>query len=146
MTTPVIPGYAFRIESGEGGWYFAQVRRVNEQQWGQVGSLELFDDEDGSWVNNIEVTAAWQRCNIGAALIAAAIAANGTIYFSEAPYDNENDDADTRHCSVEGAALANSCIRKHMDVEWRTPAWARDSYSGSEGDGSQGGGSGSDGY
>lgn len=134
MTTPMIPGYNFRIEPGEGGYYNADLQRHNQQQWYRVGSLELLDDSDGSWVNNIDVQAEWQKRGVGTALIAAAIAHNGTIYFSEAPEDNENDDSDTRHCSEEAAALANSCIRKNMKVEWNVPAWARDEDSGSGND------------
>lgn len=131
VTSVEIPGFYFKIESGEAGWYTASVQEGTPQEdamqgWYEVGSLQLFEDEDGQWVNNIEVKEDWRRYGIGTALIAAAIADHEKIYFSNAPDDPDNDSDDTRHCSTEATALAESCITKHMAVEWETPSWARD--------------------
>ena len=124
------PAYTLRIDTGEGGYYTAFAQLAGQNAWFQVGELVLFYDDDGAWVNNIEVDESWRRRGIGTALIAKAIATEqDTIYFSNNPDDPDDDGEDTRHCSTEASALAEACIRKSMKVEWNTPDWARDDDS-----------------
>lgn len=88
----------------------------------EVGELTIYHDTAGAWINNIAVKDGMQGRGIGSRMVAAAAEEYGELYASSASKqeEDEQDDADdTRHLSVEGAALVASCIRKGiMKAEW----------------------------
>ena len=102
----------------------------------EVGSLELYEDSEGRyWLNNIDVKPDYQRKGIGLSLLNEAVNAYGEIYaatnFSK---DQEEEDADTRHLSQEGAALVNCALRNGiLQPEWCfNPRFERDELWNSE--------------
>lgn len=108
---------------------------VNGQEY-QIGELELYEDEDDrNWVNSVEVDNQWQRRGYGRLLIQEAIDRYGKIYFSTQTKQEAVEDDDTRHLSVEGAALANSCVRRGMNVELCHPRDFEEPSGGDYGDG-----------
>lgn len=85
-----------------------------------VGHLDLIEIDGSYWINNVGVRDSAQRCGIGTKMYRAAHAKlNEPIYASRGHKNEDTDDDDTRHLSVEGAALVNSLIRNgHMNGGW----------------------------
>src|SRR5579859_248635 len=72
----------------------------------QVGELTLFEDDDGFWVNDIEVNQAYRRQGIATELVKAACREHGTIFFSLQTKAQCTAEGDTRWMTTDGAALA----------------------------------------
>lgn len=87
----------------------------------KVCDFVYFEDKNGNyWLNSANVEIEFQRKGIGTAMIKQAVEWYGAIYFSKAQrYYHDRFQGDTRYLSTEGAALANSCLRKGIiNEEW----------------------------
>lgn len=77
---------------------------------GAYGTLSLYVDENlDRWINHIQVAGFARRLGIGNKLVQKAIETHGHIYASNSPID-PGGAGDTRHLSMEGAALVNALI------------------------------------
>ena len=87
----------------------------------KLGELELYQDNNGRyWINNINVNQWARGKGVALKLLQKAIANHGTIYASN--QDASQDTAsDTRHLTEAGYALVRACIKKRMNVVYRSP-------------------------
>jgi GNAT superfamily N-acetyltransferase len=84
----------------------------------QVGELTLWVDDEGYWVNHVEVHERYRRRGIATMLVKAACKRHGKIYFSRQTKDQCTDDDDTRYMTDDGAALASKLVDSwDSDVE-----------------------------
>ncbi|NEQ85347.1 MAG: DUF4157 domain-containing protein [Moorea sp. SIO2I5] len=92
--------------------YTARDKNWPEGSLKEWGHLDLYsDNQDGYWINHIEVKQNVQRMGIARLLVKKAIEDHGDIYASNSHYDRENPE-DTRHLLEDGAGLVNSLIKK----------------------------------
>ena len=86
----------------------------------KAGELSLFEDhKERQWLNNVSST--HQSVGIGLSLLIAAVETHGAIYAATDGFQSfqEVNDDDTRHLSIEGAALVNSALRNGILLqEW----------------------------
>lgn len=86
----------------------------------EAGELSLFEDYEGRlWLNNVSSNN--QRIGIGLSLLKEAVEHHGVIYAATDGFQKfqEVNDDDTRHLSIEGAALVNSAVRNGILLrEW----------------------------
>lgn len=101
------------IQANAGADYVARLPTAN------AGELSLYEDNQGDfWLNHIYVEPQARRCGVARRLMQQAINDHGHIYASNSHIDPGGED-DTRHLSVEGAALVAGLIAEGtMQANW----------------------------